>query len=150
MGRAKLPHDAFEFYLALGTGRGYQAVAEHFGVSNWPRQVADREKDVQARVAQNADAVLDDVVERHLKLVRFVQRKALEKLRSLPMSTTAEAVRALDVAIKHERMILGVGDAEDQSALDMAEIVKRESERWLKTVDVPPGDGATSRPDQAP
>jgi hypothetical protein len=66
------------------------------------------------------------------------------------MSTTAEAVRALDVSIKHERMILGVGDAEDQSALDMAEVVKRESERWLKTVDVPPSDEATDSPDQVP
>lgn len=143
MGRTKLPHDAIEFYYALGPGRGYAAVAEHFGVSktavanrakkeNWPGVIAEREKSLQTKVAEKTDAALDDVAERHLKLVRFVQRKALEKLRSLPMGTTAEAVRALDVAIKHERMILGVGESMDQSAADVAEIVKRESERWLE------------------
>ena len=33
MAQKKLPPDTFEFYYALGPGRSYRQVAEHFGVS---------------------------------------------------------------------------------------------------------------------
>ncbi len=29
----KIPQDSFDFYVALGPGRSYQAVAEHYHVS---------------------------------------------------------------------------------------------------------------------
>jgi transposase len=151
MGKARLPHDALEYYFALGPGRSYRAVADHFGVSKtgvanrarkdgWPGHVADRERAAEARLAESADAALDDVAQRHLKLVRFVQRKALEKLRSLPMGTTAEAVRALELGIRYERII--VGDPADEVAVadagqeaDELRALRREIDAKLRELD---------------
>ena len=44
---------------------------------------------------------------RHLKSLKIIQGKALEALRTMPLSTAMEAVRALDMAIRQERLIRG-------------------------------------------
>jgi hypothetical protein len=67
--------------------------------------------------------------ERHLKLLRFVQKKAFEGLRSYPLATAMEAVRSLEMAIRNERVILG--EPADRSAVSLEEVIRREHERWL-------------------
>ncbi|RMF71541.1 MAG: hypothetical protein D6744_17815, partial [Planctomycetota bacterium] len=71
MGRQSLPVDAFEYYVALGPKRSYQAVADHFGTSkrsvarraaseNWQTRL--RELEVKAR-AQCEHRIVDDLAE---------------------------------------------------------------------------------------
>ena len=114
----KIPPDALEYYVSLGPSRSYQAVAERYEVSkravtkraakeNWQERMEELERKIQARrekkVVENR-AVMD---ERHLKFLRAIQARALEALKSMPLSTAMEAVRALDMAIKRERVVSG-------------------------------------------
>ena len=140
MATKKLPQDAFEFYFALGPGRGYQAVAEKYGCSKttvanasqkegWIDRIADREAQARARSDTNAVETLAELNDRHLKMLRVVQTKALEALRNMPLKSAMDAVRALDLTVKQERLILD--DPAVQSTKSVEEIIKREYENWL-------------------
>jgi hypothetical protein len=50
-------------------------------------------------------AQIEEMDERHLKLTRAIQGRALEALSKTALRTSAEAVRALDVAMSQERSI---------------------------------------------
>jgi len=140
MSKRKLPADAFEHYFALGPERSYQAVADRFGSSktavanlaateNWPELVRERELQLKESAAKKALETLEEMNERHVKLLKLVQKKAIEALRSYPLTTAMEAVRSLEMAIRNERLILG--EPTDRSALNVEEIIRREHQRWL-------------------
>ena len=71
---------------------------------------------------------LEGMNDRHLQTLRVVQRKALETLRTMPLSTAMEAVRALDMSIAKERLIRG--EPTDRTA-SVEEVIKHEYENWL-------------------
>lgn len=138
--RRKIPPDAFSFYVSLGVKRSYLAVAQHYGASkasvtklatreNWQKRV--REIEDRARQASDERAVesLEAINGRHLKSMRVVQAKALEALRTMTLADAMDAVRALDMAVRQERLILG--EPTDRSAVNVEEIIKREYERWM-------------------
>ncbi len=60
--------------------------------------------------------------ERHLKAVRVVQGKALEALREIPLDKAISTVRALESAIRQERL----GEPGDRTALDIEERIRSE------------------------
>jgi hypothetical protein len=60
---------------------------------------------------------LDPVSQRHLKLIRHITAKAVEALRSMPIGTASEAIRAIDVAIRLERTVLEIHDTEKAPSL---------------------------------
>ncbi|MHC4946472.1 MAG: hypothetical protein ACYTG7_25965 [Planctomycetota bacterium] len=76
---------------------------------------------------------LEQMSERHIKVCKLIQGKALEALKSMPLSTAMEAVRALDLAIKQERLIRG--EPTDRSAVNIEDVIRREYDRWLVGVD---------------
>ena len=136
----KLPPDAFELYFSLGLERSYQAVAEHYGCSktavskaarrdNWQGKIVEREKKAHEANQEKAIETLQDLNARHLKMLRTIQGKALEGLRSLPLSTGMDCVRALDLAIKGERLVLG--EPTERTAADIETVIRREHQRWL-------------------
>jgi transposase len=144
MSARKLPEDAFDFYHALGAGRSYRAVAKHYGCSktavanaarreDWESRIAERERKTRERVEEKTIETLADIRTRHLKMVRTIEAKALEGLRQLRLETGMECVRALDLALKAERVILG--EPLNQAGDDIREIVRRETRMWLKPVD---------------
>jgi hypothetical protein len=125
--RNKIPPDAFDYYRSLGAERTYSAVARQYGVSL--RGVTKRavNEDWQGRLQRietearrkRDDQAIEDVAavdERHLKLSRAIQARALVALRTMPLHSGMSAVRALDVAIKIERAILGRGKDVDGPA----------------------------------
>jgi hypothetical protein len=67
--------------------------------------------------------------ERHLKMMSLIQRRALEALRSMPLDSAMDAVRALDLAVKSERVVRG--EPGDRSAVDVERVIRGEYERWL-------------------
>ncbi len=69
-------------------------------------------------------------------MAKAIQGKALETLRSIPMSSAMDAVRALDLSIKQERVIRG--EPSERTAVDLEAITRKEMERWLVRDD---GDG---------
>ena len=138
---AKVPPDAFEYYFGLGPRRSYQLVADHFGLSKrsitkkaqserWQERIVERERKIQIRTEEQAVESLEAMNTRHLKSLRVIQGKALEALRGMPLSTAMEAVRALDLAIRNERLIRG--EPSDRTEVSIESQIRSEYERWME------------------
>jgi len=136
----KLPPDAFSFYFSVGPGRSYQTVAENYGVSktavtnlaekeNWQKKIVEIEAKARDSLEKKMGESLEQMSDRHLKIVQVIQRKALEALKTMPLTTAIEAVRALDASIKTERLIRG--EPTDRASLDVEQVVRREYQRWM-------------------
>jgi len=67
---------------------------------------------------------------RHLQTLRAIQVKALQALQVMPLDSGMDAVRALDTAIRQERVILG--EPGERSAVSVEDLVRREAQRWMK------------------
>lgn len=147
--RRKLPKDAFTYYASLGVGRSYQAVADFYKVDkrtvarharddDWAGKVDEMEKEARAGLEKKLAVSLEEMNERHLKILRVVQGKALEALRAMPLRTALDAVRALDFSVRHERLILG--EPSERAAVTIEDTIKREYARWMTT----PQDGVAA------
>jgi hypothetical protein len=140
---AKLPVDAFEFYVSLGLQRSYQAVADRYGCSKravtkkaaaekWADRLIKIERAARERIDSRMTETLEAVNARHLQTLRMIQAKALQALQMMPLDSGMDAVRALDTSIRQERVILG--EPGERSAVSVEELVRREHQRWLKPV----------------
>ena len=138
--KTKIPLESFDFYVALGAARSYEKVAEHYGSTkrtvtrhakkeHWAERLAEVERKAREESDKNAIAVLREMDERHLKIAKALQGKALEALRSMPLDRGADVIRALDLGVKQERLIHG--EPGERSAVSVEEATKREMERWL-------------------
>jgi len=132
--------DAFEFYYSLGPERSYRQVAEYFEVSKtaianlaekerWAERIQEMERKAHAAFEAKVMESIEAMNERHIKVCKLIQAKALETLKSMPLSTASEAVRALDLSIKQERLIRG--EPTDRSAMDIQQVIKSEYDRWM-------------------
>ncbi len=141
MSRSRLPPDAFEYYASLGAGRSYMAVAEHYQVSkravssfakreDWQRRLEELEHQARQRSEQRVVENLEAMTERHLKTLQVIQRKALEALKNMELTTAMEAVRALDIGINKERLIRG--EPSDRTELSVEHAIRKEYRRWLE------------------
>jgi len=137
---AKIPPDAFEYYVGLGLQRSYQAVAKRYGASKravakraateqWAERLVKIERTARDRLDAKMTETLEAVNTRHLQTLRAIQAKALQALQVMPLDSGMDAVRALDTAIRQERVILG--EPGERSAISVEEIIKREYERWM-------------------
>jgi hypothetical protein len=110
--------ELFQYYVSLGDARSYQKVADHFGLNKTAitRIAADHEwlarlKLIEAEARRDADKKLADMraeaYERHLKLAKFVQSKAVQGLQAHSFDTARDASRALVDGVKLERTVLG-------------------------------------------
>jgi hypothetical protein len=139
--RSKLPLDSFAYYASLGPDRSYAAVAAYFKVAKktvvrrakaeeWRAKIADIEREAQERTQKRLVLDLAEMNERHLKVLRVVLNKALETLRATPLRTGADAVRAIDLCVRHERVIMG--DPTEQQTKSIEEVTKKEFARWMR------------------
>jgi hypothetical protein len=78
--------------------------------------------------------------DRHLRVLRAIQAKALETLKTKPLRTRHGRVRALEVSIRHERLIRG--EPSERTEMNVEEITRREVQRWVTLVDEPEADDA--------
>lgn len=136
----KLPPEAFDFYFELGVARSYQTVADHFGVSkqavvkrakrdNWQQQLIDLEKKASERRQEKMLDSAEEMAERHRKMGRLLQARALEAIKSVPFTTAAEAARGMDLGIKFERTAMG--EPTDRQALNIENILRDEVRQWV-------------------
>jgi len=136
----KIPPEAFEFYCGLGAGRSYSAVAKEFDVSKraitscakregWATRLETVERKARERADERMVESIDEMGERHLRIVRVVQTRALEAIKDMPIATAMDAARALDMTIKQERLIRG--EPTDRSTISLEEVVRKEHERWM-------------------
>jgi hypothetical protein len=131
----KLPPEALSFYLSLGPGRSYEKVAAQYDVDkrsvtnlakreSWAEKLKEFERDAREKAEEKVRESTNAMNVRHLKTVQMVQKKALDALRTLPLATGMDAVRALILAVDKERLIRG----EPSERLDIAEVIKHQWE----------------------
>lgn len=138
----KLGPDAFTFYVGLGPGRSYAAVAKHFGAAKrsvtalahrerWQERLEAIERQAVARSEKRATESIEEMHERHLRSLRAIQGKALEALKAHSLDSAMDAVRALDLAIRGERTARG--EPGDRTAVSVEDVIRKEYESWLVT-----------------
>lgn len=146
----KIPTDAFEQYVALGTGRSYASLARSFGVNKrsvvklatrerWQERLAGIERQAQVKSDARAAETLEAMKARHLKTLSAVLGRALEGLKSMPLDNAMDAIRAIDMVLKQERLIRGA-DSEDAAGRSIEEITRRELHTLLRTSPPDPND----------
>ena len=142
--KRRIPPDAFDYYLSLGASRSYQAVADKYKVSktaivkladreNWRERLDRVEREAQQRSDQRAVETIEGMNARHLKTMQVVQGKALEALKVMQLDSAIDAVRALDLAIRQERLIRG--EPSERTAVSTEDVIRREYDRWLSHED---------------
>lgn len=140
MKRKRIPPDAFEIYMSLGPGRSYKAVADRVGVTK--RAVTsraakerwhERAEQIEAKARQGAEQrmieTLEEMNSRHVKSLRLIQARAIEALRSMTLESAMDAVRALEISIRMER--LSRGEPSERAAVQVEEVIRREYSRWM-------------------
>jgi hypothetical protein len=136
----RVPPEAFAYYLGLGSNRSYESVAAHFGVSktaitgravkeNWHTRVIEHERKLRESSEQKVLETLEEMTGRHVKIIRAIQGRALEALKTLPIHSASVAVRALIEAVKLENILRG--QPSERTAVSVEEVVRREYERWF-------------------
>lgn len=149
--KRKIPSDAFEYYFSLDKTRSHKAVAKHYKVSpravtalavkeNWKSKIADLERRARERLDEKILETIEDMNGRHLKTARFLQRKGLETLQSMPITSAMDAVRTLALGVDRERLIRG--EPTDRSAVNIEQKIRSEYENWM-TKNVEEGDEAS-------
>jgi hypothetical protein len=93
----------------------------------WSEKLREAEQQMRERAEEKAQETLRDMNLRHLKTTQLVQKKALDALRTLPLNSGMEAVRALMLGMEKERLIRG----EPTERIDVAEILKERCESLL-------------------
>ena len=135
----RIPDSAFNDYLEMGVERSYQSLADRYGVSKvavykkakkerWQERIAKLETRARERVEEKAVDQMQEVRERHLREARFLQARALQALKDQPPDKGVRAASALNIAWKHELLLLG--EPTERQA-NVEEITKREMARWL-------------------
>ncbi len=150
MPQRKIPQDALLYYVALGPGRSYEKVAKEYGVSkralvdhalreNWQDRIAELERRARENVDAKADDTAEEMYNRHLKLIRLMQGKAVETLRNQSLTKASEAVKTLEITMKQERLLHG--EPSERTAVSIEDTIKREYERWMVVEEPdPPND----------
>ena len=139
----KIPPEAFDYYVSLGLNRSYSAVAERYGVSkgsvvnaakreHWQTRLKEIEEKARVASVQKAVETMQAITERHLRAMRAIQVKGLEVLQSVNLETAMDGVRAVDLGVKGERLILG--EPTERAAVNIEELIKREHEQWMRVV----------------
>ena len=136
----KLDPEAYAYYISLGAGRSYQAVADHFGVSkrtvtttatreHWQELLAKADDRARDNASDGYVESMQQMSQRHLKVMRFMLGRAIDGMKTLPINSFADAARVAAVAIDRERLIRGEPTERTEN---VEAIIRREHERWSK------------------
>jgi len=136
----RIPEHAFDFYANLGPGRSYGQVAKEYGVSRravaqradrdgWKARLQHIEEEARKRGDERLVETFDEVRSRHLRTVRAMHARALTALKQFPLQDPMQAIRAAELTIKLERMILG--EPSDSPGGSVEEITREEMRRLL-------------------
>jgi len=136
----KIPPEAFDFYFSLGPGRSYQAVAERYQVSkravttlalrdDWQGRLRELEEKAREEADRKKLQTLEAVHDRHMKALRMVFAKGVEALNRMAIDSPADAMKAIQLAIREERV--AIGEPTDRTAVSVEEKIRSEYERWM-------------------
>lgn len=146
---AKLPSDAFGFYVGLGDDRSFEKVGKHFGVSKravtkkakkerWTEQLEEMEALARKKARDQMQESLDERTSRHWKLARGAMSRAAQGMHDYPITNGMDAIKAAEIAIKLERLL--AGDPSEHTQATLIETTKREINTLLTTKPVSEDD----------
>jgi transposase-like protein len=132
--------EMFQLYVSMGDARSYQKVADHYGVAKNTvvRIAVDNEwlariKLIEAEARREADRKLAEMrteaYERHMKLAKFVQSKAVQGLQAHAFDSARDASRALVEGVKLERTVLG--ESTGVQTVTVQQLTRREVETFV-------------------
>ena len=141
--KSRIPSDAFEFYVSQGEQRSYQATADHFGVSkcaitkcakreSWAERLEKIEVDARAISDKHLTESIAEMHERHAKALKAIYARAAEALRNMPLDNCMDAVKAVDMVIRAERLM--AGEATKRTEQSIPELMKAEMRMFLERV----------------
>jgi len=149
----KIPKNAVDIYIAMGPSRSYEALAKKLGVAKrsitkkaskekWQERVAEVEKKARESSLQKTAETLGSINDRHLRLVRAVQGKAIAALKDMPLKSGMDAIRALDITIRQERMLMGINEGtsmidEEQEKCQASELAAAKDELYGQLIGWP-------------
>jgi len=96
---------------------------------NWQKRISEIDKKAQKSTYQKMAESLEAMCARHVKVIKLIQSKAIEALKTMPLNTAMDAVRALDLSIKQERLVRG--EPTDRNAVSVEDTIKHEYQNWL-------------------
>jgi hypothetical protein len=73
----------------------------------WQEKIKAAEREAQEAAEKKARESIQEMNDRHIKTAQFVEKKALEDMRSRPFTSSMDAARALFMAMDKERLIRG-------------------------------------------
>ena len=141
---SKIPPEAFEYYVSLGPSRSYQAVADHYDVTKravvkfagregWTDRLHSIQMESREKGDQRIVESLEEMRKRHLMTLKVMNARVVTALKQYPLSSAMEAMRAAEMVIKLERLI--VGDPGERTAMSVEEVTRRELDQWLDESD---------------
>jgi len=140
----KIPDDAFDFYVAMGAARSYQAVADRYGVSKravvkhaakerWAERIAEIQEAARAESDKDLAKEVVEMRERHKRMLRVMAARSIAGLKELQFKSGMEAMRSADIVIRLERIVFGDGAERGEESIE--EITKREIQTLLRPVE---------------
>ena len=147
MSKRKLDDEiAFAYYVGLGIERSHRAVARKFNVNrravgkasrrgNWMARLAKIEAEAQQQSDKKLTETRAEVRERHLKMIRAVASRGLMALQNHQLDDAMQGVKAIEAAIKLERIVMG--EPSERVGLSIDELTRREVESFLATAEEP-------------
>ena len=156
MSARKLPRDAFEQYVALGDERSYALLAQRLGVSKravvkratkegWAERLARIEQAARERTDERMADTMSEMNARHLATLKVMGARVVQALKTHPLDSGMEAMRAAEIVIKLERQI--AGDASERNVIDVTEVTREEIQKLLTTAPISEnGQGTNGEP----
>lgn len=132
--------EAYAFWVALGDRRSYGRVCEEFKVSRrciqkcaarnkWSERIVGIERAEKQLIDQKLAETRAEVRERHLRMIRAMSARGLQALQKMELDTAFEGIRAIEMAVKLERLLLG--ETSEHVAHSVQELTRREVDTYL-------------------
>ncbi len=114
----RIPDDAFQRYVDMGDERSYERLAESCGVTKravarlakrdrWAERLAEHERTQREAADQRASESLAAMTARQLRILRSIEGKALAALRESGIASALDAVKAIELSFRQERLLAG-------------------------------------------
>jgi hypothetical protein len=129
--------------LAQRLGAAKRSITRLAAREKWQERLLKIESQARERLDEKMVETMEAVNARHLKIFRAVLSKGLQALQSMPLSSAEAAVRAIEMAVRGERLVLG--EPTDRNAVSVEDIIKREYENWMR-----PAPGANNHDTDGP
>ena len=129
--------ELFQAYVNMGDTRSYQRVADQYGVAkhtitriamehDWLGRLKLIEDEARRAADKKLAEARAEAYERHIKLSKLIQSKALQGLQAHAFDSARDSAKAIVEGVKLERVAMG--ESTEQHTVSVQQITRREVE----------------------